>query len=40
MNSNMVKPEKIDHLPLVYHFTVPLNIFSNFTGNTRVGVSF
>ena len=25
MNSNMVKPEKIDHLHLVYHFTVPLN---------------
>ena len=21
----MVKPEKIDHLHLVYHFTVPLN---------------
>ena len=25
MNSNMVKPEKLDHLHLVYHFTVPLN---------------
>ena len=24
MNSNMVKPEKFDHLHLVYHFTVPL----------------
>ena len=24
MNSNMVKPEKFDHLLLVYHFTVPL----------------
>ena len=24
MNSNMVKPEKLDHLHLVYHFTVPL----------------
>ena len=23
--SNMVKPEKFDHLHLVYHFTVPLN---------------
>ena len=31
MNSNMVKPEKFDHLCLVYHFTVPLtkcDIFS------------
>ena len=25
MNSNIVKPEKFDHLHLVYHFTVPLN---------------
>ena len=25
MNSNIVKPEKIDYLHLVYHFTVPLN---------------
>ena len=24
LNSNMVKPEKLDHLHLVYHFTVPL----------------
>ena len=24
INSNMVKPEKFDHLHLVYHFTVPL----------------
>ena len=24
MNSNMVKPEKFDHLHLVYHFTIPL----------------
>ena len=24
MNSNMVKPEKVGHLYLVYHFTVPL----------------
>ena len=24
MHSNMVKPEKIDHLHIVYHFTVPL----------------
>ena len=23
MNSNIVKPEKFDHLHLVYHFTVP-----------------
>ena len=23
----MVKPEKFDHLHLVYHFTVPLNHF-------------
>ena len=23
MNSNMIKPEKFDHLYLVYHFTVP-----------------
>ena len=28
MNSNMVKPEKFDHLHLVYHFTVPLSILS------------
>ena len=27
MNSNMVKPEKFDHLHLVYHFTVPLSLF-------------
>ena len=26
MNSSMVKPEKFDHLHLVYHFTVPLTI--------------
>ena len=26
MNSNMIKPEKSDHLHLVYHITVPLNI--------------
>ena len=25
MNSNMVKPEKFDHLLLVYHFTVSLS---------------
>ena len=25
MNLNMVKSEKIDHLDLVYHFTVPLS---------------
>ena len=25
MNLNMVKPEKFDHLHLVYHFTVPLS---------------
>ena len=25
MNSNMVIPEKFDHLDLVYHFTVHLN---------------
>ena len=24
----MVKPEKLDHLHLVYHFTVPLNFNS------------
>ena len=24
MNSNIVKPEKFDHLHLVYNFTVPL----------------
>ena len=28
MNSNMVKPEKFDHLHLVYHFTVPSTIFT------------
>ena len=26
MNSNVVKPEKIDHFHLVYHFTVPLMV--------------
>ena len=25
MNSNIIQPEKFDHLHLVYHFTVPLN---------------
>ena len=25
MGSNMVKPEQVHHLHLVYHFTVPLN---------------
>ena len=30
INSNMVKPEKFDHLHFVYHFIVPLNSFSNF----------
>ena len=25
MNSDMVKPEKLGHLHLVYDFTVPLN---------------
>ena len=25
MNSNMVKPEKFDHLHLIYHFTVSLS---------------
>ena len=24
MNSNMVKPEKFGHFPLVYHFKIPL----------------
>ena len=28
MNSDMVKPEKFGHLHLVYHFTVPLNVFA------------
>ena len=26
MNSNMVKPEKFDHLHLVYNFTIPLSM--------------
>ena len=26
MNSNMVKPEKVGHLHLVYPFTVPLRL--------------
>ena len=30
MNSNMVKPEKFDHLHLVYHFTVPLTPVMSF----------
>ena len=30
MNSNMVKPEKSDHLHLVYYFTVPLSILRTF----------
>ena len=25
MNSDMIKSEKVGHLHLVYHFTVPLN---------------
>ena len=29
MNSNMVKPEKLHHLHLVYDFTVPLNLKNN-----------
>ena len=29
MNSNIVKSEQFDHLPLVYHFTVPLIILIN-----------
>ena len=28
MNTNMVKPEKFDHLHLLYHFTVPSTIFA------------
>ena len=28
MNSNMVKPEKFDHLHLVFHTTVPLRLKS------------
>ena len=28
MNSNMVKPEKFDHLHLVYPFTVSLKVVS------------
>ena len=28
MNSNIVKPEKFDHLHLVYYFTVPLKVES------------
>ena len=28
MNSSMVKPEKFDHLQLVYHFTVALKVTS------------
>ena len=28
MDSNMVKPKQIDHPHLVYHFTVPLRLFS------------
>ena len=27
MDSNMVKHEKFGHLHLVYHFTIPLNVF-------------
>ena len=30
MNSNIIKPEKFDHLDLVYHFTVPLRIILMF----------
>ena len=29
MNSNMVKPEKLGHLHLVYHVTVPLPVSLN-----------
>ena len=27
MNSDVVTPKKFGHLHLVYHFTVPLNMF-------------
>ena len=29
----MVKPEKFDHLYLVYHFTVPLSMYHLFCNN-------
>ena len=32
LNSNMVKPEKFDHLDLVYYFTVHLNLNINNIG--------
>ena len=31
-NSNMIKPEKFDHIHLVYHFTVPLRFSDVFRG--------
>ena len=31
MNSSMVKPEKFEHLNLVYHFTTPLNCNASLT---------
>ena len=34
MNSNMIKPEKFDHIHLVYHFTVHLKDFVNYM-NTK-----
>ena len=36
MNSNMVKPEKFDHLLLVHHFTVLLSISSVNVTNAAV----
>ena len=36
MNSNMVKPEKLDHRHLVYYFTVPL-MNAMFTQHIRQG---
>ena len=37
MNSDMVKPEKLGHLHLVYHFTVPLSFCQNGSINISVG---
>ena len=34
MNSDMIKPKKLGHLHLVYHFTVPLSKEHDFTAVT------
>ena len=35
MNSNRIKPEKLDHIHLIFHFTVPLN-FKAFSPDSEI----